>query len=216
MSKSDPTFTNSSAVKEWQRYFSEVDRLLRPLNPERREEIRDELVSHVLDGMDANGDDDEASRLRTVLNRLGPPGIYLDRVAGDLVAAGEHSVFWKMRRTLATLGRNAALVSSYLLGLMALCLALAKPFFPENVGLYRMPSGWYMAGYIDVNEATELIGYWIIPVMLLLAWFLWITPLEDVFWMMDTAFFRLSRASGSELLSTASLTSFTAFFTLVL
>ena len=59
--------------------------------------------------------------------------------------------------------------------MMALSLALAKPFFPENVGLYRLPSGWYMAGYVDVNEATELIGYWIIPVMLVLAYLLWIT-----------------------------------------
>jgi hypothetical protein len=31
-----------------------------------------------------------------------------------------------------------------------------------------------MAGYVDVGDATELLGYWIVPLMLALTWLLWI------------------------------------------
>lgn len=174
MSTGNPTFQDDAATREWRDYFGEVDRLLRPLTATRREEVRDELVAHVLDGMDVETGNDDATRLRAVLNRLGPPAEYLDRVAGDMASEDDHSRTWKLKRGLALLGRNAALVSTYLLGLIALLLAIAKPFFPDNVGFYRMPGGWYMAGYVDVGDATELVGYWLVPAMLALAYLLWI------------------------------------------
>ena len=52
MSNVDVTLESPQADREWQAYFGEVDRLLRPLAADRRAEVRDELVSHVLDGMD--------------------------------------------------------------------------------------------------------------------------------------------------------------------
>lgn len=174
MSNVDVTLESSQANQEWQAYFGEVDRLLRPLAADRRTEVRDELVSHVLDGMDAESDGNEETRLRRVLDRLGPPAEYLERAVGELVTEGEHSTSWRLRRGIATLGRNAALVSTYLIGFFAIAIAIAKPFFPEYVGLHRLQSGWYMAGYVDVGESTELLGYWIIPLMLVLCWFFWI------------------------------------------
>ncbi len=174
MSAAEITFQDDKATQEWTDYFREVDRLLRPLNAERKTEIRDELVAHVLDGMDAEPDGDDATRLRAVLDRLGPPAEYLDRVVGDMATEDDHSTTWKLKRAVIKLGRNAALVSTYLLGLIALLVAIAKPFFPDNVGFYRLPNGWYIAGYVDVGDATELLGYWIIPLMLALAYLLWI------------------------------------------
>jgi hypothetical protein len=174
VSAGNPPFEDSKATKEWRDYFGEVDRLLRPLSTARRAEVRDELVAHVLDGMDVEPGEDEAGRLRKVLDRLGPPAEYLDRVVGDMAIAGDQSSVWKLKRTIATLGRNAALVSTYLLGLIALLLAIAKPIWPDYVGFYRLPGGWLMAGYVDVEGATELAGYWLVPIMLALAYLFWI------------------------------------------
>lgn len=174
MSAGNPTFQDDVATKEWRHYFGEVDRLLRPLTARRREEVRDELVAHVLDGMDVETGKDDAARLRAVLNRLGPPADYLDRVAGDMASGDDHSRTWKLKLGLVLLGRNAALVSAYLVGMIALLVAIAKPIWPENVGFYRLPSGWYIAGYVDVGGATELLGIWIVPIMLALTYLLWI------------------------------------------
>ncbi len=67
MTGSNPQFNDPAANRDWEHYFREVDHHLKPLSTQRRQEIRDELVAHVLDGMDAEAGGDECKRLATVL-----------------------------------------------------------------------------------------------------------------------------------------------------
>ena len=169
----EPGFTNEVADRLWTEYFREVDLRLKPLVTERRAEIREELVTHVLDGMEAEDGGDEAETLKRVLTRLGSPSHYLDRVLGEHEEAGSRTVSWKTRRALGGLGRTVLLGASYLLGMVALLLAVAKPIAPDNVGLFRMPGAWWAMGYIDAEGAREVLGYWIIPLMLVVVFLAW-------------------------------------------
>jgi len=174
MNTTDPQFDDPVARQTWAAYFRAVDRLLRPLAAGRRAEIREELVAHVLDGLDAEPDDNVAGRLEKVLVRLGPPATYLDRVVGESDLAEPRSTAWRIRRGASALGRTFLLGASYLFGFMALMMALAKPFYPDNVGIFRMASGWWVAGYADSEGAQEFLGFWLIPLMLALVVLLWV------------------------------------------
>lgn len=172
-SQTAPSFDDAMAGQIWTAYFRDVDRRLRPLSAGHRDEIRDELVAHVLDGFDAETDGSEAERLDRVLRRMGPPGDYLDRFLTDADATSETSARWRVVRGLRDIGGKLALGACYLLGLVSLLFALAKPLWPEHVGLYRMPTGWWIVGYVDSAGSVEYLGYWLIPVMLLFVVVFW-------------------------------------------
>ena len=174
MNTTDPRFDDPVAQQTWSDYFRAVDKHLKPLAAQRRAEIREELVAHVLDGLEAEPDDNVAARLESVLARLGPPAVYLDRVVGEPGLAEPHSTAWRVRRGASTFGRTFLLGASYLVGFMALMVALAKPFYPDNVGVFRMSSGWWVAGFVDSEGARDLLGYWVIPVMLAVVFLLWV------------------------------------------
>lgn len=174
MNTSDPQFDDPVARQTWSDYFRAVDRHLRPVAAGRRAEIREELVAHVLDGLDAEPDGDVASGLKNVLTRLGPPATYLDRVVGESDLAEPRSTAWRIRHGASSLGRTFLLGASYLFGFMALMLALAKPFYPDNVGVFRMSSGWWVAGFVDSAGARDLLGFWVIPLMLAIVFLLWV------------------------------------------
>ena len=117
--QSDAYLSDPMARRVWDAYFREVDKRLRPLVAPRRREIRDELVAHVLDGLDAETDGSEAARLDRVLGRMGSPGDYLGRLAGDDDLATDTSPGWRAGRGALALGRSIALGGCYLLGLLA-------------------------------------------------------------------------------------------------
>ncbi len=172
--QADPVFSDPAAERVWATYFRDVDRRLRRLSATRRRDIRDELVAHVLDGLDAEDQGSETQRLDSVLRRMGPPGEYLDRYLEDADGPGEAAAGWRLASGLAGVGRRFALAASYVIGLWALLLALAKPLWPEQIGLFLMPSGWWVAGYVEAEGAVEMLGYWLIPLALVLVGIFWI------------------------------------------
>lgn len=173
MTASNPKFQDPSATRAWDQYFRAVDRYLKPLSTLRRQEIRDELVAHVLDGMDAEPVGDESTRLATVLSRMGTPDSYLEGVVEDAALANETGAGWRFAQGLKSLGRTIGLATTYVLGLMALLLAIGRVFYPAEVGVFRMSSGWIVAGYVDNEGATDLLGMWSIPVMIALLVVFW-------------------------------------------
>lgn len=173
MTISTPNFSDPAAARAWDAYFDEVTRRLRPLSRQRRREITDELVAHVLDGLDSEVEGSETDRLSTVLTRMGSPSAYLDDIVEDAARTAETGAGWRFGQGLRSLARRAGLGASYLLGLATLLMAIGKFFYPENVGLFRMTTGWIVAGYVDNEGATELLGAWFIPIMLLLSIVFW-------------------------------------------
>ncbi|MEM9530553.1 MAG: hypothetical protein AAGA23_06520 [Pseudomonadota bacterium] len=173
MNDQAPLLRDPADQQLWTRYFAEVDRCLRPMPPGRSADIREELVNHVLDALEAPAAEGCAPSLNDVFARLGAPSSYLGQPQEPdewTVSSAREQV----RRGLADLLRSILLGASYLVGFLALALAVSKPLYPDYVGLFRLAEGWWIAGYVDSQGAREMLGFWIIPLMLgvvFLCWF---------------------------------------------
>jgi hypothetical protein len=174
------TFDHPAAREMWDAYFAEVDQLLAPLGPDGRE-LRSDLEMHLRDSL-ANGDSggDEADRMAHALDRLGRPieylrpllaESYLDRASSTYnpVTIGKglfHTLLSGSGKVLA----GAGFALGYLTLAIFVAIALSKPFWPDNVGVFRFPDGEIAVGIVsDTAGAQELIGGWAIPIALGLA-----------------------------------------------
>ena len=62
----------------------------------------------------------------------------------------------------------------YLLTFIMGLMSFAKFFIPEKVGLFFWPDGGWGFGIIEVTDgASEILGYWIVPLGLLIAFVLY-------------------------------------------
>jgi len=179
-----PAFTDPAARRRWDAYFSEVDRLLTRADADVAE-LRGDLEAHVVDSMATASGGSERERLDAALSRLGRPIDYLrPLLADELIERGTqtyspitiarglaHSVMAGSRR--AVLGLTFGL--GYLLLAIFTAMALLKPLWGEHVGVFRYADGTISAGIIaQSNGSRELLGWWSIPIALLLAALLYV------------------------------------------
>ena len=179
-----PAFTDPAARRRWDAYFSEVDRLLARADAEVAE-MRGDLEAHVVDSMAAASGGNEGERLDAALSRLGRPIDYLrPLLADELIERGtltyspitiarglSHSVMAGSRR--AVIGLVFGL--GYLLLAIFTGMALLKPLWGEHVGVFRNADGTISAGIVAQSDgARELLGWWSIPIALLLAALLYV------------------------------------------
>lgn len=179
-----PPFTDPAARRRWDAYFSEVDRLLARADAEVAE-LRGDLEAHVVDSMAAASGGNEGERLDAALSRLGRPIDYLrPLLADELIERGtqtyspitiaqglSHAVMAGSRR--AVIGLTFGL--GYLLLAIFTGMALLKPLWGEHVGVFRYADGTISAGIVAQSDgARELLGWWSIPIALLLAALLYV------------------------------------------
>lgn len=173
-------FDDPAMIKLWNAYFSDFDRLSAPLGDEGRE-LRTDLEQHVLESIGAQtATGDPAQQLKAALERLGRPIDYLHPVLGERYIARATRTYspvavWKglLHTTLAGGGRLLA-ASLFGLGYLFIAvfviIALSKPFWPDNVGLFRAPDGKIAAGILAGTAGyQEVLGWWSVPVALSLA-----------------------------------------------
>ena len=179
-----PAFADPAARLRWDGYFAEVSRLLARAGADAAE-LRGELEAHVADSMTAAPGGSELERLDLALSRLGRPADYLrPLVADQLIERGtrsyspvtiarglSHSVLAGSRRTVIAL--------SFGLGYMLLAIfagmAILKPLWREHVGVFRNVDGTVSAGIVArADGAQELLGWWSMPIALLLAALLYV------------------------------------------
>lgn len=179
-----PAFTDTAARRRWDAYFSEVDRLLARADADVAE-MRGDLETHVIDSMAAASGGGERERLDAALSRLGRPIDYLRPLLADemiergtltyspiTIARGlSHSVMAGSRRAVIGL----AFGLGYLLLAIFTGMALLKPLWGEHVGVFRYADGTISAGIVAQSDgARELLGWWSIPIALLLAALLYV------------------------------------------
>lgn len=179
-----PAFTDPAARLRWDVYFAKVGHLLARAGADAAE-LRGELEAHVADSMAAGSGDSELGRLDLALSRLGEPAHYLrPLIANQLIERGtrsyspstiarglSHSVLAGSRRTVIALGFGLG----YLLLAIFACMAILKPLWGEHVGLFRNADGTVSAGIVARSAGSqELLGWWSIPIALLLTGLLYI------------------------------------------
>ena len=167
-----------------QDYLAKVEAGLRGLPKDQIDDILQELRSHVLDRAAAGGLKDAA--VVAALDALGDPSQIAEQYLTQNLfarAAATRSPLLVLQSllhwaTLSIRGFCIALFSLllYCLGGAFFIAAVLKPFRPDAVGLWSVPGGdpndhtYSLAiGIIDNRiQGHELLGWWIIPLGLLL------------------------------------------------
>ena len=170
-----------AAHRRIDRYLSELKDALRGIPSEEAREIVEEIRSHIQDSSVAEGETTEGT-IERILERLGPPadlaGMYrIDQMARNALRGRSP---WPALRTMVRwAGLSAkglwvllASVAGYSLGAAFLFCAVAKPFNPGRVGLWRTNGpGLVISLHLGFGVApagTELLGGWIVPLGLAL------------------------------------------------
>jgi hypothetical protein len=150
------------------------------LPPQTVQDALREIESHVRERLDGADDmPNEAVAVERVLAELGPPlkvaRAYSLEMALDEAAATARLVpvlralFRLALHTTAGFAGGLALFVGYALGAAFLFIALLKPIFPANVGLFRVHGRYTAFGaQFPVPAGAEVLGgYWLIPLGLL-------------------------------------------------
>jgi len=160
-------------------YLAQLRRDLRGLSPEEAEETIRELRSHVLDRADAEL---SPGSVAAALAALGDPTALARLNAAARTAArgaGRRSP-WGLLGAIAQVARIslggawALLISlaGYALAASWILTAIAKPFAPDHVGLWRLSDAaddlTFSLGRTTNLHGHELLGWWIIPLGLLI------------------------------------------------
>src|SRR5579862_7712577 len=163
-------------------YLASLRAQLRGFNDQQVAEIVAELRSHMLDKLDVVGDT-TPSQLDAVLAALGTPEELAGQYITDNVLA-RAEVSRSPLRILDGLFRWASLsvagffvllgsVLGYFLGVVFILVAILKPFHPQTAGLWLLhdasgdPEFSFRMGFGTVLAGKDLLGWWIIPLGLL-------------------------------------------------
>jgi hypothetical protein len=182
-------------------YLNTLRRLLRGVNEADARDIVEELRSHILDRAAADGEV-TPSAIAHALTALGSPediaGQYLtdELVKRAQVNRSPWLILQSLFRwaTLSFVGfwvLMISLIGYFLAGSLSLC-ALLKPFHPTTAGLWLIPDSTDTVlslrlgfGSAPVN-GRELLGWWIIPLGLILAMGMVLVNLHFGLWSIRT------------------------------
>jgi hypothetical protein len=75
---------------------------------------------------------------------------------------------WQLLRLNAARGFRGLMKSilhgfGHMLVFFSYLLAILKPFYPDNVGLFTSPGGWPFIGFVDAGGFEEHLGWWFVP-----------------------------------------------------
>lgn len=179
-----PSFADPAARHRWNAYFSEVGDLLYRAGADAAE-LRDDLQAHVAESMAASPGGSELERLEAALSRLGRPIDYLrPLLADELIERGTRTyspVTIARGISYAVMAGSSRAATALIFGIGYLLLAIfagmavLKPLWGEHVGVFRNANGTISAGIVARSDgARELLGWWSIPIALLLAALLYV------------------------------------------
>lgn len=178
-------FKDPNSVKIWDSYFRRVSNELRLLDRETADDMSAEIKSHLWQSFEESYQGDEVSALLNVIEKLGEPEDFLRKnVVEILIESGTRrfSIISITKGLLVNIGTGLMNIilsflffTGYLFVLAFGILSFVKIFYPQNVGFFTWDDGRLVVGYTSNPEfSNELLGYWIIPVMLLLSVILYV------------------------------------------
>ena len=161
-------------------YLFVLERSLRSFLPPDvvRDAVR-EIESHLRERvLSSDGAPNEREALEKILAELGPPlrvaqAYSAERTIDEAVATGRvlpmARAMWHLAAsTLAGFAVAFGVLCGYLLGVGFLILAVLKPIFPDNVGMWIRDDtgGWVGPGGTFPARAGQHVvgGYWFIPI----------------------------------------------------
>ena len=185
-------FTNATAQKIYDDYFTRVRRCIKILSADDQLEISMELNSHVYEAIQGGAVQDEIEVLVDTLEKLGPPEEVLrPLIAEKKVAQAGRSFNPKhiVQALFLNMNRGAAYILIALVYLLIISfgsLIVFKLIFPSNTGLFVKDEHFYAFGHTTIIPpgASELLGNSFIFIVILLM---------GLFYFINTLLFRLMK-----------------------
>ena len=176
-------------------YLLQVRNKLQGLSSAQVSEIIAELRSHILDSVSTTNQAITDATKRDALDRLGSPetlaAMYLTE---NLMAKAEtsHSPWFVMQTLFRLAIKSVWALAAFLVSLLGygiaigfLVCAIAKPFYPDHVGLWWDRKSHMLTGlgFIWPSPSdTELLGRWIIPLGLAISTLLFFVTTHFARW----------------------------------
>lgn len=190
-------------------YLNTLRRLLRGMNEADARDIVEELRSHILDRAAASGEVTPAAVAQALTALGSPEDIASQYLTDDLLKRAQvNRSPWLVLQSLfrwASLSFAGfwilmiSLIGYFIAGSLSLC-ALLKPIHPTTAGLWLLPDSTDTVlslrlgfGAVPVN-GRELLGWWIIPLGLILAMGMVLANLHFGLWCIRTFWRRRSVA----------------------
>ena len=166
-------------------YLFVLERSLRSFLPsEVMQDAVREIESHLRERIaSATAAPDERTALEKILAELGPPlrvaqAYSAERMIDEAIATGRIvpvvRATWHLAvSTVVGFFAGSGLLTGYLTGVAFLIMALLKPIFPDNVGVWVRDAGFEIPLRLGANfpkppHEHVVGGYWIIPICLVL------------------------------------------------
>ena len=180
--------SNAESKKLLEDYLQKLKEVLKPLPEKERDEIVLEIKGHIQERMAQSSQaESDIEALKNALTRLGKPEEYAFEFVTDyLLSKGierKHAgmIFKGLLRwgcnTLVGFFYSLFFFVSYLISVSFVFVGIMKPIFPEQVGFFlrdgRFENFGLIMGVTDNPNMQEVLGYWIIPIALVIgiAWF---------------------------------------------
>jgi len=165
-------FKQNASQKIYRDYLKRIEKTIKILSKDDREEILMEFNSHIYEGVKNADKAKEVDTLLSVLDKLGIPEEVLKPLLADKKIEQATRTFNPIHIFQALIlnisnGITYVIFSiMYLFLFSGILLIIAKIFIPE-VGFYYKENEFFILGLVDNNEAPEILVNWFIPVMLI-------------------------------------------------
>ena len=168
------------AMRRVEHYLRELRADLRALPDGEASDIVRELRAHILERAAPTGAALTEEAVAAALERLGPPSQVASLYATEsmLKRGTRRGMLWIVARWAAGSFAALGLLVGAVVSTSFFVAALRKPFAPDRAGLWRLTDGSYSLrlGFGGLEAGHELLGWWIVPLGLLLgAGMVWLT-----------------------------------------
>jgi uncharacterized membrane protein len=168
-------FINDSAKRLYDGYIQRVERQLNILSAVDKQDLLQEINSHIYEGLQRISGKDEVEKLLDITEKLGNPEDFLKPlVANKKLDEAVRSFRPSAVFQAIMVNLKSGIVFSFfaflylLLGIFAL-LIFAKIFFPSHTGLFLENNKFAGFGIVlNTTGYTDSLGYWIIPALIVI------------------------------------------------
>lgn len=184
--KSEELFSDKVAAKIWNQYFRRVNRFSKTLDKDQQEELHLEIQDHLYESFKQETGESEAVRLLNAIDKIGDPEEYIKPMVTDrLLSSASRTLnpktilkglYYNLLGSIERFFVSLFFIIGYIIAITFGSMAILKLFFPKNVGWFIYNSGGHAFGVIGdpINIRTEILGYWIIPIGIVLSLLLYL------------------------------------------
>lgn len=175
------TFKTIAAQRIYEDYMHRISKNISALSETDRNDMIMEFNSHIYEGTVGSNKEDEVEILLNVIGKLGVPEEFLKPLVAQkklnqaITTFSPGAVFQAIKLNIKYGIIYSVFGLLYLFLFSFLILIFAKIIAPSSTGLFYENTKFKGFGYLDSTTGyNELLGYWVIPIALFTAFFLYI------------------------------------------